>query len=726
LTSFAEHEDITKPDDFALCQPFNEIAPSRPNLPPLKEDSVRLFADNAIVRERLGISTFRGRVLVQRNEQILSTPHLIYDRNQEIFEADKNFTLWDKEFTIQGSQIQLRPTEEQGEMSNAEYWFLNQRARGFADQLIKKSQDLVQLEQASYTTCDPNSEVWRLEANHLTLDQANSEGVAHHVLIRLLNMPVFYFPYLSFPIGDQRKSGFLVPNIGSSDETGIEFSVPYYFNLAPHYDATLTPRVMSRRGIQLRSEFRYLTQSSNGDIKFEYIPHDQAFKDERASFAFKHWGALSKRWISNIDINYVSDQRYFEELGNDISVASITHLERRGDLYYIGNGWLGLGRLQTFQTLDPNPLAHPYQRLPQLLFKTYLPERNRRFNLDAQLEWVHFDRDIEIENAPTGNRLDIHPLFSFPWRTPGTFVVPKLAFRYTRYDLDNVAAGADTAHNRFLWTFSTDSGLFFERDITLFENNLVQTLEPRFYYRYRPYKDQNDIPIFDTAEYDLSFLQFFRDNRFSGPDRIDDGHQATLGLTSRFFGNTTGIEHFRASLGQIFYFRDRQVTMPYQPTDEDSSSSIILELATQIAQNWRGSSTFRWNPHENDTEQSVVRVRYHPEPEKIFNVSYRLRNQTLEQTDFSFHWSLGYRWNLLGRWNYSLPDGKTLETFTGVEYSSCCWAIRGITRRYLNSIDGSSYLNGFFLQFQMKGLGTVGQKADSFLEQRIPGYKDEF
>jgi LPS-assembly protein len=712
-------------DEFALCKPFSEAAPPRPDLPPPVGDFVRLSGDNAVVLEKQGTSTLQGNVFVQRGEQILSTPHVIYDRNNDIAEAEGNFTFWDSDYVISGSSVQLRE-KNQGKMKNVEYWLLNRRARGHAEKLTKDSKDIVNLEQASYTTCDPNKEYWRLDTGSLTLDKANARGTARDVKLRILDVPVFYFPYLSFPLGNERKSGFLVPRLGTSDETGVEFSIPYYFNLAPNYDATFTPRFMSRRGILLRSEFRYLTQASGGELNFEYLPHDNAFGEDRGSLVFRHNGLIGKRWLTDININYASDRRYFEELGNNVSVASITHLERRADLTYIGYGWGLLGRLQTFQTLDPNPAARPYQRLPQLLFKTYLPERNRQFNLELQAEGVRFDRDINVVEGPIGNRFDIESIFSFPWRTPGTFVVPKLSLRYTRYDLDNVAADDKTTHNRFLFTFSTDSGLFLERDVNWFGTDLVQTLEPRLFYRYTPYRDQADIPIFDTAEYDLSFLQLFRENRFSGADRVDDGHQVTFGLTSRLLGSNTGVEHLRASIGEIFYFQDRRVTLPDQFDETDSSSSIIAELATQFAKGWRASSTVRWNPHAQNTEHTVLRLRYHPEQERIFNVSYRLRDNSLEQTDISFHWALGRRWNILGRWNYSLPSEKTLESVVGLEYSSCCWSIRAITRRYLNNIDGLSYLNGFFLQFQLKGLGSIGKKADSFLEQRIPGYHDEF
>ncbi len=711
--------------EFALCKPFTEIAPPRPDIPPLEDDSVHLSADQATVQEKLGISTFRGNVLMQRADQLLKTPLMVYDRQEQIIETDQNFTFWDNNYVVKGAELQLR-SENQGEMNNTQYWLLNQRAWGEAKKLTKDSKDQVNLEQASYTTCDPEHEVWRLQADRVTLDNAKGQGTARDVSIRLFDTPVFYFPYFSFPIGDQRKSGFLVPRIGRSDETGFEFSIPYYLNLAPHYDATITPHVMSRRGLLLNNQFRYLTQAAEGQLELEYLPHDSILGEDRGSLAFQHTGKLNPRWVTDVNINYASDKRYFEELGTHINLMSITHLERRADLYYYGDGWLGLGRLQNFQTLDDNPYAHPYQRLPQFLVKTTLPEVNRSLNFGLQAEGVRFDRDINVVNAPIGNRFDIQPSLSLPWRTPGTFIVPKLSLRYTTYNLDNVSASADTTPQRALFTFSTDTGLFFERDLKLWDTNLVQTLEPRLYYRYTPYKDQTDIPIFDSAEYDLSFMQLFRDDIYLGADRVDDGHQLSLGLSSRFLGSTTGTEHLRASLGQIVYFRDRRVTLPHEPIETEGTSNLVMELAAQFTQHWRATTTWRWNPHTQNTEHSVVRMRYQPAPKNILNLSYRLRDNILEQTDLSFHWALNPRWNILGRYNYSLPDKTPLETLAGFEYNSCCWAVRLIARRYMNleNREDLDHSNSVFLEFQLKGLGSIGQKTDSFLEQRIPGYHE--
>ncbi len=713
---------IAKNDEFKICQPFSKVAPPRPQSLPVN-DKIKIEANDVIVQEKLGTSVFNGDVFIQRANQILITQQATYNRNDDIINANKKFKYWDENFVISGSSIQLQ-AKEQGIMSDVEYWLLNHRARGQAKKIIKESKNIINLEKTRYTTCDLNNEIWYLSTDSMTLDDFKEEGTATHAIIHILGVPVFYFPYLSFPLGEKRKSGFLAPSIGSSDETGTEFSIPYYLNLAPNYDATITPRIMSRRGLLMETELRYLTAKNEGQLEIEYLPNDSALGKDRSLLVFKHQGYINKNWLTNFNINKVSDIRYFEELGNNLSVASITHLEQRGDLYYIGNGWLGMGRVQMFQTLSDNSNARPYQRLPQLLFKTVLPEVNKRLNVKLNAEIVRFYRNTQLVDKPIGNRLDLKSGLSWPQRTSGTFIIPKLSFRYTSYNLDNVKTG-ESNPDRLLYTFSTDSGLFFERNILL-NKNLVQTLEPRVFYRYTPYKDQSNIPIFDTSRYDLSFSQLFRDNNFSSADRIDDSHQVSLGITSRLLDNRTGAERLRVSIGEAFYFNDRQVALANKLPETESSSNIIVELASQFTKNWRASSTIRFDHNNDNTEYSVVRMRYNSDSERILNISYRLREPSIEQTDISFHWKLDSRWKILGRWNYSLPDEKTLETFTGIEYSSCCWAIRGITRRYLNSVDGSGYLNGFFIQFQLKGLGNVGSKANSFLEERIPGYYDNF
>jgi LPS-assembly protein len=713
----------------AYCRPLDSFMPIAPQVDPLDDpESIKIYADDALIQEHEGISTFRGNVILQRFGQLLTANTIVYARHLDTADAENDFTYWSDQFVVSGEQLQLRPYD-QGEMHRAHYWLPAYRGRGFAETVYQDSTEQARLFDSSYTTCDPQREVWTLKAQESRLDLKENVGYSKNVTLRFFNVPVFYTPYLSYPLSGDRKTGFLAPHFGSSNEVGTEFSIPFYWNLNPSYDLTLTPRLMSRRGLLMKSEFRYLTNSMEGSIKAEYLPHDRVSSEDRKLLSLRNQGTLwqGSPWYTDLVYDYTSDERYFEELGYNLTAASTTHLEQRGDLYYMGYGWLGLLRLQRFQTLDRNPLARPYGRLPQLLLQTKLPEFNRQFNVAAHVELARFDRDIEIQPDVTGNRADMKLALSYPLRYASGFFVPQLSARYTHYSLDNEKNPAQTSESRLLYTFSTDAGLFFEREQNLFNHALLHTVEPRIYYRYTPFKEQSELPVFDTAEYDLSFGQLFRDNRYSGADRIDDGHQITLALSSRLLDAQTGQDYVRASLGEIFYLNDPKVTLPNVPILSDSSSSTVAELSAQLSRYWSASGSVRWNRQDENLEYSVWRLRYKRDQAHLFNVAYRFRQSTgLEQTDISGYWPLASpRWRVIGRWNYSLRDRKDIELFAGVEYESCCWAMRGIVRRYLTNIDGD-HLNGIFFQIELKGLGGLGRKAEALLETTIPGFEDRF
>ncbi|EIJ41350.1 organic solvent tolerance protein OstA [Beggiatoa alba B18LD] len=713
--------------DWGMCQAIGEITPLPPVLPPPPENNaVRLYADDGEMYEQEGKIVASGNVILQRGEQVLKTDLATYLKNQEVVDAEGSFTFWDKQFIISGSRAKLLPNH-QGEMQDVHYWLLNRRGRGQATSLQRENENNAKLQQTTYTTCDPSSEVWRLKASNVHLNQETGRGSANNVVINILNIPVFYSPYLSFPIDDRRLSGFLPPSMGSSDEVGIEFSIPYYLNLAPNYDATITPRLMSKRGVLLGTEFRYLLENSGGQIEWEYLPNDRTADEDRSLLKIRHSGMVVPSLYTDIVYDEVSDDRYFRELGDNLTISSTTHLEQRGDLRFFGNGWNVLGRLQRYQSLDTNPATRPYERLPQIVLSSDLPERNKQLNVQGQMELVNFERSYN--EAPVGNRYDFKSTLSFPWRTASGFVVPSAILRHTRYDLtqlpdESVSALRDHP-SRSTYTLMMDTGLFFDREVNWFNRYLLHTLEPRLFYRYTPYEYQEDIPIFDTAEYDLSFGQLFRDNRFIGADRVDDGHQLTAALTTRFVDQATGLENLRVSVGQIYYFADREVVLPSELWNTDSTSDIVAELSSQFNARLSGSATMLWNPNSNNTELSIWRLRYRPNTDSLYNFSYRLRENRLEQTDISWRFPLSSQWRSLGRWNYSLDARKDLEVFLGLEYESCCWAIRGVARRYLNTIEGD-YLHGFFLEVELKGLGGFGKKADAFLEDNIVGYDDRF
>lgn len=712
-----------QPDDFP-AQP--DLPPISTELPALQPQQFRLFADSALVQQNTGeLSIFAGNVLLQRDRQILQGEVVVYDNVAQSLDVLTGFTYWDDGYVIQGQRLTLFP-EQRGEMHQANYWLLQQnikqatQIRGAAERIVRLGEQHTELHNTTYTSCLPQNEDWKLYAKHTLLDQQRNIGISRHVKIKFFGLPVFYTPYISYPLTDKRKSGFLTPSFGTSSRVGIEYVQPYYFNLNPSYDATLTARSMSQRGILLDAELRYLFDNSSGQLNLNYLNYDRKYQAARNSIGFVHQAKFN-RWYSDINYNRVSDHDYFQDLGNDLQTTSLMHLEQRADLHYFANGWQGLGRLQAYQTLDANPQAKPYRRLPQLLFKSNLPEINRQFNFSAKLDLNRFTRDIE--SATIGNRLDAHTAITWPMRSAGAFLLPRFMGRYTHYQLTN---HEQQQIQRFIWGASLDSGLIFERYTNWFATDILQTLEPRLLYRYTAYKDQSEIPIFDTAYYDLTYGQLFREEMFSGADRINDANQLSIGLSSRILETQTGKERLLLNLGQIYYFQDRKVILPHEDIHTVSSSSIIAELTANLSKSWLVSGATHWNPHNQDNEYTVLRLRYNNKSQRIFNISYRLRAQRLEQADLSFHWAINNNWRVLGRWNQSILHNTELESYIGLEYESCCWAMRIVAQRYLRDFEQNDFNNGLFVQFHLKGLGGAGRKADLLLEQTIPGYEDRF
>jgi len=357
-----------------------------------------------------------------------------------------------------------------------------------------------------------------------------------------------------------------------------------------------------------------------------------------------------------------------------------------------------------------------------LLFNYSALQRNRELVPSFRAEVVHFDR---TDPSVTGIRYDLKPAISFPMRTASTFLVPKATLQYTGYNLDGQPAGLDDNPGRVLPILSADAGMFFERNLEFAGQDFVQTLEPRLYYLYVPFDNQNDIPDFDTGLRTFSFAQLFRENRFSGADRVGDANQLTMALSSRLL-TSSGEEWLRASAGQIIYFRDRDVQLtPTTAKQTDTASDFVAELSAKVWDDWRVSAGVQWDIDDSRTDKKIVRMRYQPNPQRVINLEYRFVRETVEQTDASFRWPINHNWGVVGRWNYSLPEDRTLEVFGGVEYDSCCWATRAVVRRFLSNTDGD-FDNAIFLQFELKGLAGVGESAAAFLRKSIPGYRNEF
>jgi LPS-assembly protein len=539
---------------------------------------------------------------------------------------------------------------------------------------------------------------------------------------------VFYWPVASFPLTDARASGFLAPTISGSSGNGADISIPYYFNLAPNYDATLVSRLLQRRGFMLGSEFRYLGAQSTASVNSAYLPHDRLRDlpgaDDRYSVNINVQSQLSPVWRFGSSLNRVSDDYYFEDLGDSLTTSATSVIG--SDLGFYGRSVTpGLGlwnaglMVDRFEIIDPaNPSTpDPYRRAPRLFFNSenYLGA----WSYGIKSELVHFRREFGSE----GSRFDLMPFARFEWRTPYAFVRPELSFRHTRYSLDNQPSSTD--QRRSLPIASLDMGLYFDRANAWFFKDLRQTLEPRLYYLRAPYRDQSDFPVFDTTELDFSFSQLFRNNRFSGADRQADSNQVAAAVTTRWIDDVAGVEKLRVSVGQIRYFDDSLVTLPGAQPFTSSAGVWVAEAQAQIGERWRASIANQYDPQTSRMRLAAVKLQRTIGDAGLLNLGYRYRTDRLEQADISGIAPINERWSLIGRWNYSLPERRTLEGLAGFEYKSCCWRLRVLGRHYLRAgtLEGK---NTLFFELELNGLGVLGRKTDRLLDNAIVGFSDLF
>ncbi len=694
--------------------PFGRILS---DMPASSGDATQLSADEVTGAET-GVAHLRGNVNIQQGDQQLAAEEILYDRDADHATASGQVIYATPDMLLEGDRMEMHLGTSAGTIENASYAFRERRAHGQATRIIRHDGDRQTLEQATYTTCPHGAVSWQLRTSRTDIDFANDIGRARHARVWFKGVPIAYTPYISFPLSDARKSGFLVPSYGTSSDSGVDIATPYYWNIAPNYDATVTPRYLSRRGAMIEGLGRYLRPGMQGEATGAYLADDDRYGKDRATFLWKHRGSLTQRLSYDIDYNYASDDEYFEDLGSDLTDTSADHLLRELRLVYNADDWQLSARFQGFQTLEG---TRPYQRLPQIEFETdgYLEKWNLEYELESEL--VNFDR----ENVVDGTRFDLLPRLSYPISRPAYFIEPAIALRYTAYDLKKQTAGADDSPDRFTPIASLDAGLFFERDADLWGLSLLQTLEPRAFYLYVPNKDHDDIPTFDTSLLDFGSDQLFRDNRFSGPDRQGDANQLTLALTSRFLSTRHGTELLRATVGQIIYFEDRQVRLRNnQPDDDDSSSEYVTALTARLTRHLTTRADWQWDPDLEASTKTTFGLFYRPASNRLLNLAYRSRRGRLEQTDVSFAWPLTSHWTIVGRHNYSLLDNQRLEIFGGLQYESCCWTARTLYRRYVKD-DLGSVDRSLMFQLELTGLGKVGNRIEDFLTEGILGYQLE-
>jgi len=699
-------------DRWGFCPPLPE-----PPLPAEINDSLprgttQVTADE-VVAENEGRTLLRGNVVVQRDGTVLQGQVAEYDKLRDSLFLEGEVVYRSGTAIIQGERAQMQLNEESGEIDNAHFAFPAIHGLGSADTLIIADPLHAALTGVRYTTCPPEHEDWLLRASELTLDREHNTGEAYHAVLSFMNVPFLYSPYLNFPL-EGRKTGLLPPTLGTSEKNGTDISLPFYWNIAPNQDATLTARNITARGAMLLSEYRFLTENTKGQINGDYLKDDKIYGDNRSYFAGAVTAKISEGWHSDLLFQRVSDAVYFDDLGSSQESSSQTHLERHASLGYRDEYWNFQGQVQDYQTLDG---SEPYQRLPQLNLTGASPGRSNRPQLTLESEVVAFRHDTKI---PTGDRLDIKPAISLPLEGTAWFFTPKAAWRYTEYQLEDYSLGDH--YIRSTPISSLDTGLFFERELSLGETPYIQTLEPRLYYLNVPYRDQNDIPLFDTSLNDFSFSQMFRDNRFSGADRQGDAHQVTAALTTRVIDDASGKERFSAAIGQIHYFQDRQVALQRNgAAATDATSNLVGELGFSPSDTLTLGITDEWNPHQHVTERLSTRLRYSPNERQVLGLSYRFDRSTAQrQADAVMLWPLAPRWRMLGRWNYDLENEMSLDTIGGIEYESCCWTLRVIARAARNTIE-DELDHTYLVNLELKGLATLGRRLEDAVGRDILG-----
>ena len=663
-------------------------------------------------------ATMSGDVVLRRGNRLAGAEKARYDPVNRALNLTGGVRYEDPDSLVLSDSAEFAYASGRIRFEGAEFEVGPTNARGAANVLEINQEGRLQLAEVNYTTCPPESNDWIIEAGEIELDTRSGVGKARSVRLRFQGVPILYTPYLSFPITDARKSGVLTPEIGSTGRSGNELSIPYYWNVAENYDATFIPRLLTDRGLQIGAEFQYLFENSDGILEAEYLPDDNKFNDNRHQLRFRHQTLFSNGWRNLVDIRDVSDNQYFEDLGGSLSIASITHLNRSVAFDFFGDNWSMFGRAQDFQTIDSAilPEDEPYQRLPQIYGRGYWPNSMLGLTYGLDTELVYFDRDVGV----TGWRLNAAPEVSFPVQKPGWFAIPAVLLDYTRYDLQDTVPGQDEQPSRTVPIASLDAGLVLERSINSSEQR-VQTLEPRLLYVHAPFREQSDLPVFDTIVPDLNLVQLYRKNRFLGVDRIADTDQLSVGITSRIIDVGTGRELISATVGQALYLSEQRVTLPGESPLTTDTSDYIAEVGILLYDNLNFDVGHQWSGGDKGTTQSEARLQYRPQANKILNLAYRFRRDSLEQGDISWSWPLSRSWNFVGRYNFSFRDDEVLEQFYGLEYESCCWGIRTVYRRHISTRDGTRD-SSFGLQLVLKGMTSVATKADRLLERGILGY----
>jgi LPS-assembly protein len=726
-----------RPPSYAMCRPNAMLDFYDPTLsrdPSLRETSPTSVWAQHVDSSDQSVYHLSGEVKLDRADQQLQADSLDYNNVSTDYDARGNVRYQEAGQLLSASHMQGNTEASRGIAHDVRYQMLDARGNGVAEKGQMFDAQRTRYTRATYSTCDVGHHVWEFRAKSIAIDKTSGVGVARNATMRLGKVPFLYLPYISFPVNDQRKSGFLYPVFGKSSRGGFELSTPYYLNLAPNYDATLDPRIYTARGPMLGGEFRYLFPRTSGQFNVQYVPKDRGgsvgLEDTKGKQRYlinvsnvtNLWG----NWRLFSSINRASDSSYYYDYGDNLVDTVVQTLSSNVAAVGAGKWWSAAVGATVYQNVNPflTDASLQYRQLPYATFSMNVPlSRWLEFGLDSQA--VAFRKPGYIE----GQREDLYPYLSAYFGTPAWFVRPKLAYRYTTYQLNDDypkygAQFTEQSPTRSLPIVSVDSGLVFDRSTSLFGSGHTQTLEPRLYYLYVPYRNQNNLPVFDTRLMSFDYWQLFSPNQFSGADRQMDANNLTAALTSRLL-DENGVERMSVSLGQIHYFSPQRVV-----GNDWVHSAYVAQFGLQLSDRWRLNSSYQWSPNTRMTEMGLFELQRRIGDDGILNVSYHYRRNLLEQYGVSGVYPLSDRWRLVGAVAWSVPDGHSVEAAAGVQYDSCCVALRLVERNYVKQSgyghpagSGNQRDNAIMFEIVFKGLGSSGTQIDSLLQRDILGYQ---
>ena len=729
-----------KPILFTIC--ISAILYSFPifaNEKPLEEGQVIIEGDTLenILDRKLRAT---GNAILIKDNKSITANQIEYDQISDELYATGNVELKTDKSVIQGSKLELSLDNTTGSLVNSTFSSIlkdshskfNNTLRGKASLLFLEGENKKRLENASLTTCEVNQDDWFINASELEINERSQRVDAKNANLEFKGFPILFSPLINFSFNDERKSGFLVPSIGSTSRSGFDTALPYYFNLSPTTDATLTPRYMGKRGAQLSGEYRYLDSMYSGETSMELMPNDKASDTNNRFYAkLKHLHNFNNGFEGGYNLEKVSDDNYFSDMSSLITVTSQVNLNQEIFLNYSKNDWNARLLTQKFQNLTS---SSPYERLPSLSInhnKEFIDASGfTSFESSTNFDYTKFERNNDFVGvSANGSRLFARQSIGVPFERSYGYANPKIILDLKNYDLED----ANTSTKALLIpTLSFDGGIYLDKKISFKNSVYTQTLEPRVFYSYTPYKDQSMLPMFDTALTDLNQQSIFSENQFVGGDRVMDSHQITFGATTRFI-DQNGMERFTGTIAQRFYVSDRKVLKESQFTNSSAlndSSDLFLSGSTAITKYLKANLDYQYNIDENMTNRATLNARYKPRPGKHIDASYRLIGNPasnvydIKQINIAGQWPLGKGWSSVGRYNYDIKSSSIIEGLGGLEFDAGCWSSSIVLHRLSLATTAKPNYTIFF-QLELGGFGSLGTGSSGMLEEvlnrNIPG-----